>query len=132
MTNVRALRSESMPLRLSLDQIGGGVVVRPFRRGTEFVRVGTNVTPEELMSMTAANRNALLDKFIRVYPKPPSGVASRSDGVGRGRAERHIVPLGFGHYHVVEGVQLTQKPVTRQEAYSLAGKDLPAKTAAGD
>lgn len=132
MSNLKALRSEPMNMaRLSLGDVGGGKVVRSFRRGSEYVKVGTLMSADEIASLTPANRMALVGRFIAVWPKPSVGADSPLPvaGVGVGLAERHVVALGFGRYTVIEGSVITPKAVSREEAYSLAGKPLPSAKA---
>lgn len=138
MTEVRRrqLRFEPMPMRVPLDQIGGARVVRQFRMNGEIVKVGTMLTPPQIMAMNPVNRAHLIDRFLQVWPKPmvkspPSSDAdsgagpterATSDG---GLLARHVVPLGFGRYDVVQGTKLNEKAVDRQTAFALAGTPLP-------
>lgn len=108
-------------MRINIDEIGGGKVVRGFTAGTEYLHVGAALTADFIKSIPAANRNTLIDKnFIQVWPKavavsPPVAVAGRT-------AERYTVPLGFGRYDVVSGFKINDAPLTKAEADKLAGK----------
>jgi hypothetical protein len=37
--------------------------------------------------------------------------------------EKHVKPLGFGRYHVIEGVKLNKKPLSRAQAEALANRE---------
>lgn len=114
--------------RLPVDQVGGGSVVRSFRMNGELVRVGTRFTGDEIRSWHAANRRELLDRYLCVWPKAPeSGIAPTGEDASAERAERHVVSLGFRLYAVIEGVRLNPKPLSREDAYKLAGKPDPAR-----
>lgn len=112
-------------LRLPLDQIGGGRVVQPFTSNGRRIKAGENLTAAFICSLPANNRAVLFGKYIHVWPKsgdadPPP--ASTDSGQ---RPERHVVALGFGRFTVIEGVCLSDKPLTRKLAYELAGKTEP-------
>ena len=126
----RPARFEPPFARIPLDQIGGGKVVRPFRVGGTRVAANTVLTAEQIHDMRAANRQVLLDRFIRVWPLP--AVKGRTKGFassarpesGAEHATRHVVSLGFRKYAVIEGVKLGEY-ATRAEAYKAAGKPDP-------
>lgn len=127
-----AVRAEQAPFRMRMEDIGGGRVIRQFRSGGKLMRTGETMTAEQIVAINPANRTSLIGRFIDVWPKP-AGVASSSAGKAD-RAERatdasamtrHVVPLGFGRYHVIQGELLTENAVTREEAYALAGIPLP-------
>lgn len=112
--------------RLPIEQVGGGSVIRSFRMNGEIVRVGTRFTGDEIRSWQAANRRELLDRFLCVWPKAPDGgIASTEQVAAAERAERHVVSLGFRTYAVIEGVRLNAAPLSREDAYKLAGKPDP-------
>jgi hypothetical protein len=115
-------------LRLPADQIGGAHVVRAFNAGGERIRTGTVLTGDYIRNIPTANRNCLIDKhYIAVWPKSGDAVSPPvSSGTGQ-RPERHVVTLGFGHFAVIEGSVVNDKPLTREEAYALAGKPAPEK-----
>ena len=102
------------------DNIGGAFVKCTFRRGTQFLRAGQHMTAQEVMSINHANRAALVDKgFIAVYPAAPKGAGHAVEETIR--TERHPVHVGRGLYDVIEGRKLTVDPVSKEEAYKLAG-----------
>jgi hypothetical protein len=109
------------PLRI--EEIGGAKVRRTFTMGARRTKAGELLELGDLARMPVANRNALIEKgFIDVWPKGVGGggvVASEP-------AERFVVPLGFGRYDVVQGMQLNDRTLDREAAYALAGKPLPA------
>ncbi len=126
------IRAEASPYRMPLDQIGGGRVIRGFRKAGEYVRVGTYLTAEEILDINPTNRTSLIGHFIDVWPKspdrrisPPPRPAATAE-----QAERHVVSLGFNKFLVIEGTKLTEEPVSRSEAYALAGRPEPKKRGA--
>jgi hypothetical protein len=123
---------------LHISIIGGGRVVRGFRWGTEFMRAGTEVTREQLLKMPQQNRNALIEKgYITVWPvhnvtpmdapltTGKTGAAALAEGV-----EKHVISSGYGRYNVIEGRKLNDRPLSKEEAYGLAGKEMPAAKSA--
>lgn len=124
----RAVRFEPPLARIPLDQIGGGKVVRPFRMGGEIVAANTVFSADQIRNMPAANRQVLLDRFIRVWPLPAVKMGRQQRFASSARpdsgAERHVVSLGFRKYAVIEGVKLGEY-TTRAEAYQAAGKPDP-------
>jgi hypothetical protein len=125
-------RFEPLMMRIPIDQIGGGRVVRQYRGSDgQIVKVGTTLTGDQIRNMGAANRRELMDRYISVWPQAPAAVASppgAAEPTERSTTEppsRFVVPLGFGAWDVVEGIKLNDKAVTRAEAYALAGKPLP-------
>ena len=124
-----AVRAEPFRYRMKLDEIGGGRVIRPFRMGSETVPYGRRLTREQILSMGASNLTTLIGQNIDVWPRADEGLPP-STPVPPDRAERtdrHVVSLGFGRYKVYEGL-LTDEPVTRSQAYALAGKPEPPKS----
>ena len=114
-------------MRINLDEIGGGKVIRGFNAGGERVNAGTLLTREFLAAIPANNRNTLIDKnFIQVWPKAAAAVSPPDVGAGP-TAERHVVALGFGRYNVIEGTVLNASALTREQAHKLAGKPMPDK-----
>jgi hypothetical protein len=122
-----AVRAEPYSHRMPLNQIGGGLVIRAFDMGGHRVNVGTRLTREQVLSINPANRSSLVGRFIDVWPQPDSAGSPPPQPVKAGQAERHVMSLGFNRFHVIEGVQLTDEPVDRAEAYALAGKTEPPK-----
>jgi hypothetical protein len=91
------------------DEIGGGIVRRTFRMGTNYVPANTRLTPEQVFSIRPANRQALIDKgFIVVWPK--GGDAPAIAG------KKFAVHRGAGLYDVYEGRKLNDEPLSREEA----------------
>lgn len=113
--------------RIAPNQIGGGRVMRGFRAGGKFIKAGTALSPEQILSINPSNRVALMGRFISVWPKAADAGFASSSAAGAERAGRHLVSAGFGRFHVVEGILLTDEPVSRAEAYALAGKTAPIK-----
>lgn len=117
--------------RMPLDMIGGGRVVRRFSNGDKWVEPGTILDGDFIRSLPQANRNVLLQNNIAVWPKAQTGgfasatESASADGAERG--ERHVVSLGFNRFNVIEGVRLNDEPLSRSDAYALAGKPEPAK-----
>lgn len=127
MSRAAAMRSDlATAMKLPVHMVGGGQVIRPFYDGKRQIKVGTTLTGDEIRALPAANRQALLGRFIAVWPQSSGGgVASRSpDDTG---TERHVVALGFGRgYRVIEGREISEKPLSREEAFALAGKPDPS------
>ena len=127
MATARALRADSGPAPISLSEIGGGRVVRAFMMGGKRIMAGVHFTNEQIAAINPTNRVALLGRFIAVWPKAPEAGSPPPRAAGAERAERYIVPLGFGRFEVIEGISLTDGPVTKREAQALAGKAAPKK-----
>jgi hypothetical protein len=109
-----------------MNQLGGGRVVVAFSAGGVRIKPGTLLTAEFIKSLPVNNRNQLIDAhYIEVWPKADGAVSPPAASVSGPGAERHVVPLGFGRYTVIEGVMLPDKPLTRAEAYAFAGKQEP-------
>lgn len=101
-----------------LEDIGGGRVMRGFRRGDEWVRAGTPMTGAELRAMPITNLRCMVEgHVIEVWPRDLSGLPPDVDQV-----QRHVVSAGFGKFHVYEGTRLTEQPLTKAEAEALAGR----------
>jgi hypothetical protein len=118
---------------MRLDQIGGGRVIRAFRKDGKMIPVGTNLSREDILDINPSNRTSLVGRFIDVWPQPDTAGFNASSATGKsagqaGRSaglEKHVVSLGFNKFLVIEGKKLTEKPVSREEAYALAGKRVP-------
>lgn len=136
-----SLRTQPSPFRpLTLDQIGGAVVMRPFRSPTleatgvapDFrgnIPANTSLSTEQLA--TIGNRAALIEnRFIRVWPRadgaPPVSIQSHSAAqrVPIAGAVRHKLPIGFGKWIVVEGVILGTK-LSGEEADKIVAGGAP-------
>lgn len=93
----------------NLSDIGGAVVRRAFNG----FRSGTHLTEAQLRSMNVANLKALISLGnLQLYPKPQGG-------------KRFMRKNDEGMYDVIEGHQINDKPLTRDEAKALmrAAKD---------
>jgi len=93
-----------------MTEFGGAYV----RRRLEFNGVdrlpGSILTAADVESIPLANRTSLVNTGrIELFPAPPP-----SEPVAR-----IIVSAGGGKYHVVEGRQITDAPVTKAEAVAL-------------
>lgn len=109
-----------MAIPINVNQIGGGVVTRTFNMGGKTMLRGIELTAEEVRAMRPMNRSSLIDRgHLYVWPKgqhakPPEG------------SVRFVMPMGFGRgYHVVEGRRLNAEPLSKEEAYKLAGLPPP-------
>jgi len=111
-----------MPL-VRIDDITDGMVSKPFKTddgsgNLKTLMPGTRLSHEQIRKIPIGNRAALFDKgFITANLKRISDTTSGSD--------RFVVPLGFGHYDVVEGRKLNTSPVDREKARELAGLPPP-------
>jgi hypothetical protein len=106
-----------MPRALHPDLIAGGQVTQGFRSGDKFLAAGTLLSKETICSWPTVNRNALIEKgYVMVYPKVPG-------------MDRHVVSCGFGKFNVIEGKLLNDEPLTKADAYALAGTEPPQKEA---
>src|SRR5215813_9794586 len=97
--------------------IGGARVRRVFTARGQVMKAGKHLSADEVLAINLPNRRALQDAgYIEIYPK----------GAPAGKREpetRHIMKVGDGQYDVIEGHKLNPKPVSREEAYRLAGKN---------
>lgn len=126
------------------SNIGGGRVVRSFRCGLidpdRPLLAGRTLTREQILAMPTQNRNALIEKnFMLVWPPSTGAPASQSpaavpstssqgvavSSAGAEPSRRFVRPRGFGKYDVIEGVQLNDKALSKEEAYPLAGLPIP-------
>lgn len=106
--------------QMKASEIGGAVVRRVFTSGGKQLTPGTRLSEADVLRIPAINRNALIGKkYMEIYPK---GDAANLGGVA---AERFVVSMGFGKYIVIEGRKLCD-PIVREQAYALAGQDMPA------
>jgi hypothetical protein len=107
-------------LMLKDNQIGGAIVRRVFSSGGKQVTPGTKLSRDEVLLMPAGNRYALVNKkYIDIFP---AGGDDVSMGV---KPDRFVISLGFSQFHVIEGKRLTDKPISREQAYALAGQPMP-------
>lgn len=99
------------------SQIGGGKVRRMFSKGSVKLRPGTVLTGDEVRSIRALNRTALIEKgYLDIWPVvdvPAEGTA------------RFIRPLGFGRYDVIEGRKLNDEALDKEAAHKMAGIPMP-------
>ena len=90
--------------------IGGARVRRTFVNGDRQMKMGDELTAEEVIAINLPNRRALADSnFIEIYP--------RSAGMAAG--EKFIVGLGKDKYNVIEGRIVNSEPLTRDAAEKL-------------
>jgi hypothetical protein len=98
--------------------IGGAYVRRTFTRGGQRVMRGDKLTREDVLSIPAANRQALIEKhFIDIYPPPP-------DSVG---GERFIVRTNGKTFDVIEGRKIAEG-LTREAADAVVAGKSPETT----
>lgn len=103
-------------LALRDQDIGGGVVTRAFRRGTEYVRQGTRLSREDVLAIPRANRNSLIDNgLISVYPTAAAATPADARPLAR-----LVVSRGFGNFDVIEGRKLNDAPLSKEDAEELA------------
>jgi len=97
--------------------IGGARVRRVFTARGNVMKAGKHLSSDEVLAIPIANRRALQDAgYIEVYPK--------SSPAGKGEPMTyHIMKVGDGQYDVIKGSKVNPKPVSREEAYRLAGKN---------
>lgn len=96
-------------LEIADRDIGGARVRRTFTRNGVQLKMGDQLTAEEVLAIRLPNRRALTDSnFIEVYPKAPSAPG-----------ERFMVSVGNNEYNVIEGRTINDKPLTRKEAEKL-------------
>lgn len=97
------------------QDIGGAIVRRPFQFGDRHLMPGARLTAEEVASIPYANRSALIDKkMMETFPK--------SESTPKGDVKRFLISAGFGRYHVVEGVQLTEAALPKKDAEKMVRK----------
>lgn len=92
------------------EDIGGAQVQRPFSMGGQRTFVGQELSREQVLSMPANNRNAMIDSGMIVI-RPPKAAAEP--------AERFVVSRGFGKFDVIEGVKVNDRSLTKEEAEAL-------------
>jgi len=97
--------------------IGGARVRRVFTARGNVMKAGKHLSSDEVLAIPLANRRALQDSgYIEVYPK--------SSPPGKREPEtRHIIKVGDGQYDVIAGHKINPKPVSREEANRIAGKN---------
>lgn len=96
------------------EDIGGAIVTSAFRRGTEYVLRGTRLSREDVLAIRKPNRNSMIENgVISIYP-----LAGESPG--RAPVERHVISRGFGKFDVIEGRQLNDAPMSKEDAEELA------------
>lgn len=95
------------------NDIGGGIVRRPFLFGEKQLMAGDRLTEEQVRSIPVNNRNALRDSnFLSIFPKSPD----RSGQV-------FVIHRGMGKYDVIDGVKINDEPLTKEEAEALSGAE---------
>ena len=103
------------------EQIGGAIVRRAFFRGTESVKAGTILTPDEVAAMPISNRRALAS----------AGVIDPFPAVDAGH-DLFLMHVGHGRFDVIEGRRLNAEPLTKDEARALLARRSPDAPAEGD
>ena len=103
------MRQAPHPVPASEITTAGGAYVR--RRFGDFT-AGDRLTAEQVASIPRANINALINTgMIELWPAGPGQAISG--------AQRFMINVGKGEYIVVQGVQITDKPMSRAEAEAL-------------
>jgi len=104
--------------------VGGAVVRRRINGGPEGLPMmpGDILSAEYVMGLSEGMRRVLVDqKTIEVFYLRQG--TSDAGGIG---GERHLLHLGGGRYHVVQGHLLTDEPVSRADAEKIvAGAKVP-------
>ena len=101
---------------LPWNEIGGGFVSRSFESGGVRLRVGQELSADDIKAF--ANAKTLVRAgFLRTYP--PKG---NVDTAGATKATRHAIHTGGGRYIVVSGVLMHDGVLTKDEAEALAAR----------
>lgn len=98
------------------EDIGGGKVRRGFRMGAKYVAPGTILTAEQILSFPYANRCALIDRFIEVWP---SEANLHPTPKHEGPTKLMMIHMGAGNYNVIEGWVLNEEPLSKDDAADL-------------
>lgn len=98
------------------EDIGGGRVRRGFRSGETYLPPGTMLTAEQIMAIPYANRSALIDRFIEVWPAHPVPAEPPKH---KGPTKVLMVHMGGGKFNVIEGWVLNEAPIEKHEAEDL-------------
>ena len=107
--------------QMRADQIGGAIVRRTFKAGDQRLFSGMRLTREQVLAFPTLNRNSLAEKrYIDLFPITETAAPS-------GATERFVISGGFGKFHVIEGKKLNDEPLSREQAYALAGQPEPPK-----
>lgn len=102
-------------------EIGGGLALRGFNRGTGFIKAGTQLSAELINSIPFSNRRSMIDRGI-IAVHPPIPVPEKSSITATGPV-RMLVDRGFGKFDVVAGTIINDAPLTKADALALAGFD---------
>lgn len=95
-----------------IERAGGAYVRRAFEFGERKLTTKDTLTAQEVASIPISNLNALINTGrIELWPAAPDQMFV---------AERFAVHLGFGKWIVVEGRQITDGPVTKEQAEAIA------------
>lgn len=95
--------------------VGGAIVRRTFSMGGERMMSGMVLTREQLALMPKNNRRALVDnRNIELYPD-----AQTEPG------QAFVIHRGWGQFDVVVGHKINDEVLAKQEAYELAGLEMP-------
>jgi len=114
------LALERTQRRLRAERVGGGKVLHAFRMGEKYLMAGTTLTREQILSIPFANRDALIGRFIEVWPEEAN--VSGAPAKRAGPPKRIIVHLGAGKFNVFEGWQVNADVMTKEEAQALAAQ----------
>lgn len=97
-------------LEMRDQDIGGARVRRTFTLNSKQMKMGDQLTAEEVLAIRIPNRRALTDSnFIELYPK-----ANALPG------ERFVVGIGGDKFNVIEGRVINDAPLHKKEAEKLA------------
>lgn len=107
------------------EDIAGGKVRRGFRMGDKYVPPGTVLTREQILSMPYANRCALVDRFIEVWPAEATRLPTPAH---EGPTQVMMIHMGGGKFNVIEGWVMNSAPLEREEAEALKAEMDAAKT----
>lgn len=95
------------------EDIGGGRVRRGFRSGETYMKPGTELSAEQIMAFPYANRCALIDRFIEVWP---AHAVPQPETTPKGPTKTMMVHMGGGKFNVIEGWVLNEAPLEKHEA----------------
>lgn len=95
------------------EDIGGGRVRRGFRDGETYLKAGTELTAQQIMAFPYANRCALIDRFIEVWP---AHAEPERPAQPKGPTRVMTVHMGGGKFNVIEGWVLNEAPFEKHEA----------------
>src|SRR5882672_2783295 len=91
------------------EDIGGGKVRRGFRSGDKYLAPGTILTSEQILAMPYANRCALIDRFIEVWPAEANRQPAQKH---EGPTRVMMIHMGGGKFNVIDGWVLNEEPLS--------------------